>query len=148
MQLNGAEQVPHDLWAAADLPPLTWVERMTVVLHQFDLTFRIDADTKSIVIEPLPTDIHQEKDYAAGAKPEERLAEWQLRAPDATIELRGKRIFVRGTVEDHAALTAKPSMAPTTPPPSTGTQVYTLKVNGEPLNKVLPPLTRQLKLEL
>jgi hypothetical protein len=64
------------------------------------------------------------------------------------MELRGARIVVRGTVEDHAALTAKTTAAPAAPRSPEGTQVYTLKLNGEPLNKVLPALARQLKLEL
>jgi len=38
LRLSGLEQVPHDLWAAADLPPLALVDRMTLVAVQFDLT--------------------------------------------------------------------------------------------------------------
>ena len=37
------EAMPHDLWAAADLPPLTLVERLTLIAIQFDLVFKIAA---------------------------------------------------------------------------------------------------------
>lgn len=144
----GAEQIPHDLWAAAKLPPLTLVERLTVLLQQFDLTYRIGDDGGSIVLEPLPERVFIERDYAAGAKPEERLEEWRSRAPEAEIELRGKRIVVRGTVEEHAAMMATSRPKPRTPETPQSTDVYTLKVDGEPLNKILPPLAKQLRLEL
>jgi pyruvate/2-oxoglutarate dehydrogenase complex dihydrolipoamide acyltransferase (E2) component len=64
------------------------------------------------------------------------------------LELRGRRIVVRGTAEEHAAITSKEKPKPKPADPAGATQVYTLKVNGEPLNKVLPALARQLKLEL
>jgi hypothetical protein len=148
LEVVGAEQIPHDLWAAAKLPPLTLSDRLTLLLHQFDLTYRLGDDGASIILEPLPERVFIERDYAAGAKPEERLAEWRAKAPEAAMELRGKRIVVRGTVEEHAALAA-PEKTPTrTPESRPGNEVYTLKVNGEPLNKVLPPLAKQLRLEL
>lgn len=148
VEIVGAEQVPHDLWGAAELPPLTLVERLTVVLQQFDLTFRIGDDGQSIVLEPLPERVSIERDYAAGPQPEKRLAEWRDRAPEAELELRGRRIVVRGTVEEHAALASPDRPTPRTPQSLPGTQVYTLKVDGEPLDKVLPPLAKQLHLEL
>ena len=47
-------QVPADLWARADLPPLTLSERLTLLLAQFDLTYELSADGTSIRLVPLP----------------------------------------------------------------------------------------------
>lgn len=52
--VEGLEQVPHDLWAAADLPSLPLVDRLTLVAVQFDLTFRIAADGRSLELTPVP----------------------------------------------------------------------------------------------
>ncbi|HXT57480.1 MAG TPA: hypothetical protein VN699_02545, partial [Pirellulales bacterium] len=44
IEIAGLEQIPHDLWAAADLPPLSWTDRMTLIANEFDLTFRFDGE--------------------------------------------------------------------------------------------------------
>lgn len=51
------EAVPHDLWPAADLPPLSLAEQLTLLLAGFDLTFEISADGKGLRLVPMPTDI-------------------------------------------------------------------------------------------
>lgn len=51
--VRGAELVPHDLWPSAELPALTLVERLTLVLAQFDLTWRYEDEGRAIAIVPL-----------------------------------------------------------------------------------------------
>jgi len=53
------EKVPHDLWAAADLPPLSLVDRLTLIAIQFDLRIQIVGDGTRLKLEPLPEDIAQ-----------------------------------------------------------------------------------------
>ncbi len=43
VEVAGEDLVPHDLWAAADLPPLSWTDRLTLIAIQFDLTFAISG---------------------------------------------------------------------------------------------------------
>ena len=50
LTLEGLDRVPHDLWAAADLPPLSLVERLTLVANQFDLTFALSADGRTVTL--------------------------------------------------------------------------------------------------
>jgi hypothetical protein len=57
VRIEGEDRVPHDLLAAADLPALALVDRLTLLLFQFDLTFEITGDGKGIRIVPLPEDI-------------------------------------------------------------------------------------------
>jgi len=53
-QLLGLEKVPHDLWAAADLPPMPLTDRVTLLANQFDLTFSIAPDGRSLQLVPVP----------------------------------------------------------------------------------------------
>src|SRR6185369_10390717 len=45
----------HDLWPAYDLPPLTLVERLTVVLAGFGQTYQV-TDGGQVRIIPIPQD--------------------------------------------------------------------------------------------
>lgn len=54
LEITGLEQVPHDLWAGAALPSLPLVDRITLVAVQFDLTFSIAADGRSLRLTPIP----------------------------------------------------------------------------------------------
>jgi hypothetical protein len=54
LTLTNAQLVPHDLWAAADLPPLSLADRLTLVAFQFDLGVRAAADGSRLELFPLP----------------------------------------------------------------------------------------------
>jgi hypothetical protein len=47
-------RIPHDLWAAADLPPLSLVDRLVLIASQFDLTFKINAEGTILELVPVP----------------------------------------------------------------------------------------------
>lgn len=70
LPLLGQEKVPHDLWAAADLPPMSLVDRITLVAAQFDLTFSIAPDGRSLRLVPIPEQLPAAKaDNTMAAKP-------------------------------------------------------------------------------
>ncbi|NQT16771.1 MAG: hypothetical protein HQ582_28700, partial [Planctomycetes bacterium] len=50
IEIAGQEFVPHDLWAGADLPPLSFIEQLTLIAGQFDLTFQIAADGAAVAL--------------------------------------------------------------------------------------------------
>jgi hypothetical protein len=50
------EAVPHDLWPAADLPPLSLAEQLTLLLAGFDLTFEVSSDGRQLRFVPLSID--------------------------------------------------------------------------------------------
>jgi hypothetical protein len=41
VEVVGLQRVPHDLWAAADLPPMSLIDRLALIGVQFDLAFKI-----------------------------------------------------------------------------------------------------------
>jgi len=54
LEVVGLEQVPHDLWAAADLPPLALADRLTLIAVQFDLTFQVTDGGRRLRLVPIP----------------------------------------------------------------------------------------------
>jgi len=52
ISVRGSELVPHDLWTAAELPPLTLVERLTLLLAPFDLSWSFEEEGRAIKIVP------------------------------------------------------------------------------------------------
>ncbi len=80
-----SQSVPADLWAHADLPPLTLPQRFTLLLAQFDLTYEFSADGRSIRIVPIPENLQIEtaaespRDKPAAVKPGHRIVMGEAR---------------------------------------------------------------------
>lgn len=51
LRLDGNGRIPHDLWAQGRVDNQPWNERTALVLAQFDLTWSLGRDGKSLVIE-------------------------------------------------------------------------------------------------
>lgn len=104
-RLAGLEQVPHDLWPAANLPPLTLLERVFLVAVQFDLTLQFDEVQRCLALVPRPREVAIERDYLGGPNAPAVVERWQQRVPDARFEIvDGHAIRVRGRFEDHQQL--------------------------------------------
>jgi hypothetical protein len=146
VDVSGIDKIPHDLWPAADLPPLSWTDRLTLVANEFDLTFRIDDDGRKIELIPVPESVVLERSYPGGRNPQELAERWRREAADAEIKVEGDKVVVRGRAEDHEALTAAKPRPQT--PAAGGTEVYTLAVRDQPLGPVLEELKQRLGLEL
>ncbi len=56
LKITGLEKVPHDLWAAADLPPISLVDRLTLIAIQFDLTFAVADGGRRLKLVTLPSE--------------------------------------------------------------------------------------------
>ncbi|MFZ5831538.1 MAG: hypothetical protein ACOY3P_15750 [Planctomycetota bacterium] len=106
-RFSNLEQVPHDLWAAAQLPPLTLADRVTLVAAQFDLTFRFAAPAV-LTLEPIAKEIAIERRYHGGPSPTLAAAQLRQLAPRASIHVDGARLVVRGRLEDHEQIAAGP----------------------------------------
>jgi hypothetical protein len=52
LELVGLDRVPHDLWAAADLSPMTLVDRLSLIAVQFDLGFQIGSNGRRLELVP------------------------------------------------------------------------------------------------
>lgn len=150
--VRGADRVPHDLWAAADLPPLSLVDRLTLILIQFDLTFEVGPDGKTVSLVPLPEEIALARDYPGGPAPKATAERYALLAPEAQVEVIGERVHVKGLLEAHERI-ASAGRSPRPPTPgsaqgSLGDKRFTLRVTEKPVGTVLEALAQELKLDL
>jgi hypothetical protein len=59
LKITGLELVPHDLWAAADLPRLTLADRLSLIAVQFDLALKISDRGNRIELLPLSAELRR-----------------------------------------------------------------------------------------
>ncbi len=148
--------VPHDLWAAGELPAMSLTERLTLILHQFDLTFQVASDARRVAIRPVPPDVAVVRDYPGGSKSETLAEKWRATRPNCEFRITGNRIHVRGLIEDHEVIEemrtsgGKQAAGPRAnrKPDLPLKQVFTAEVPNQPLGDVLSHFAGQLGLEL
>ncbi len=63
LRVQSADRLPHDLWAANDLPAISLAEALTLVLIQYDLTFRLDPTGTTVELIPIPEKVAMEKKW-------------------------------------------------------------------------------------
>jgi hypothetical protein len=160
VEILGVEQIPHDLWAGADLPTMSFAERVTLIVGQFDLTFRVNASGESITLIPVPAHVAVVRGHPGGTHPAELARQWQELLPDCRVELSGDRIVVEARVEEHERLVgaSRPKSTGESRVASKGGTSsgrtakketrYTLRVARGALGPVMEQLAKQLKLDL
>ena len=146
MRVEGIEQIPHDLWPAVDLPALPWTDRMTLVLTGFDRTFRFSDDGATVQLIPMDRPQLSVRTFPVSS-PSMRVE--VLSGDFPGLEVVGRQATYRGTDEEHAMLQrllrgqaetgrAKPSRP----------QVYTLKVDNQPVGAILKTLEQKMGVQL
>jgi hypothetical protein len=160
MQLRGwriaqAERIPHDLWPAGTLPPLSGVEQLTVLLIGFDLTFTVNAATRTLEIVPLGT-VTIERRYPLASRQRGEADLLLQEFPTDVVRVDGSSVVVVGRVEDHERVREllserpsqprdEPSPSPAKSPSSPTNQVYTLRVQEQQVGVILQQLAERLK---
>lgn len=151
--IENPQLVPHDLWPAASLPPMTLIQRLTLALAGFDLTLEVAGDGSALVLLPVGERTTIVRAYVVGPTAETIAARLRPFLPGATIRALRDQIVVRGRVEDHrrvaAFLAGRPverSVTRRTTKP--GVKAYTLTVENKPLGPVVRQLVEQLGYEL
>jgi hypothetical protein len=146
-RLVGLETVPHDLWAGAELPPLALVDRLTLIVAQFDLTLRIGAEGKEVTLARLPERVAIVRRYPGRGKADDLIKQWSALAPDARFKIVAGDVYVQGLVEEHERI-ARPDLSPPAGSnrtvPSGEEKRYTLRVSQKPLGPVLEQLASGL----
>jgi hypothetical protein len=154
VKIAGMEQVPHDLWAAASLPPLTWIDRVTLITNQFDLTFETSDGGRQIRLTPVPKTVALVRNYPGGSNPAAVARRYESLVPDAQVKVVGDRVYVRGRLEDHDRITS-PLRSVThadrktqSPVPGAKVLIRSLTIQEQPVGPVLSQLAAKLKFEL
>jgi hypothetical protein len=99
--VENAEIIPHDLWPAVSLPPLPWVDRLSLFLAGFGLTFEITGRGNSVRLVEMPVAAVLEKSYTPRSLPEATAAQLRKTVPDAKIRVEQGKLVVAGSQEDH-----------------------------------------------
>jgi hypothetical protein len=163
LPIVGLERVPHDLWAAAELPPLPLIDRLTLLLGQFDLSFQVSPDGDSITLAPLPARVAIVRSYSGGADAEQLAAKWAAAAPQCEVWASDGMVYVRGLLEDQERIAGlnRPAGRSSSRPPKTvarppakvrkaapGETLYTVSGTKGPLRVLLEQLAGKMQLEL
>ena len=98
VEISGADKIPHDLWPAADWPPLAWIDRLTLVAAQFDLTFRVDKNGKRVELVPLPDKAILSRTYEVPRDAAAVARRWAKEVPGAASHRREKQDSPRRSV--------------------------------------------------
>ncbi len=101
LSVEGIDQVPHDLWAAAALPETTAIEGLTLILAQYELTFAWLKQGGGIQIEPVPGRVTMEKahDPPRGVAAAAAIKRWKVEIPELEARIENGKIVVVGTDE-------------------------------------------------
>jgi hypothetical protein len=153
IEWRGSEQIPHDLWALGDLPPMPWADRATIILAGFGMTFRVAADgnTAEITPWPEPSKIAYQKRYPAGAEAQSLARRIGEQFTQTRVIAQDRDLVVTGLYEDHLAIerllpgSAKPKRTVTRV--TTTEERHSLSVKDVPLRKLLAYLHEKLKLQ-
>lgn len=146
---NLERAVPHDLWPAAEWPPLPWSDRLSLLLAGFDLTFAVDAATGQVELLPLPESPKLEKSIAVKGNAAQVAADWADKFPQAEVRVAGARLAVRARFEDievmeRVARGERVERARVVAGPSE----FTLTVENQPAGAIVRHIAKQLKLTL
>src|SRR5262249_16839508 len=99
--VENADVIPHDLWPAVSLPPLPWVDRLSLLVAGFGLTFEITSQGKNVRLVTLPNSAALEKTYTPRGLVESAAAELRRMVPTAAIRVDHGKLLVAASQEEH-----------------------------------------------
>ncbi len=151
IQVEGLEGISHDLWPAVDLPRMTFVQQMTLLLAGFDLTFTFQDGGQRIKLVPLPDRAVVQRDYALRSSTSEIVDELRRQLPNARFALRSGRLLAEATVEEHESIrrlvSGRPAAKTANKPPLAGEKRYKLTIKEQPVGGVAKALAKNLARE-
>lgn len=103
MTIRNPEAIPHDVWAAGDLPPLDLAEAATVILNQFDLTFTLTAEPLEMTIVAVNPD--EQFEHAHPVSRTDQPAARQLlleQFPDLKVRWSGSAVTFTASLQQHS----------------------------------------------
>lgn len=152
LQVDGLEQVPHDLWPQVDLPPLNFPQAMSLILAGFGLTFDYAPEGSSIRLHALPAEASITRRIPTRGSPALIAAEIRRRFPGVQFTIEGGHLVVDSTIEvaDAIRRLLDGSSARPKPPPAAAKaeKRYTLRKTTAPLGAVADAVAKQAGLEL
>jgi hypothetical protein len=151
VRVQNPEVIPLDLWPAVRLPPLTWSDRMTLLLAGFGLTFEIDSRGQSLQLITAPANALLEKRYSPRGPAIDLAAQLRQLLPQTTVRVDQGQVLVGARAEDHERveqLLSGQSVRTSKTVKAGSQKVYTLKVENESAGNVVKTVAGYLGKEL
>jgi len=162
--VTNPEEILHDLWPAGALPPMTVVDRLTLVLFQFDQTFELSESGK-VKIMPIPDSVETGRQFYVGPRARILAQQWQGMFPDCRVSVVGDDVIVQGPREALDRLSELLKVERTTKPPGGSRESttssspaaagdpfsqrrFTVREGRGTLEGVIQQLAQQLNLEM
>jgi hypothetical protein len=148
--VKNAEAIPHDLWPAVSLPPLPWLDRLTLLVVGFGLTFEIDDRGTTVRLIPQPNSVAIEKRYRPSGGAAELAPQLRRLLPDAQVRVEKEQLVIAAAEEDHdkiQRLLAGQTVRGGKSTKAAAEKLYSLQSN-EPAGKVLRKVAESLGKEL
>lgn len=139
--------LPHDLWAATDLPELTFPEQATLLLAGFDTSFRYGKSGRKVLLARFPRSVSIERRYKA-TDPQAKADEIRSEFPQAFVEVNEgtNEVVVRSLLEDHEKISDSPGSRPVKRNPLAEKR-HKLTLKNLPVAKVLKSLAAKFEME-
>jgi hypothetical protein len=137
LSIDGRLRIPHDLWPARDLPPLTLIERLSLILAGFDLTYTIGHAGDQVQIVAKPDEVALVRSYTPRRDLQGALDELAELFPTVQVQRAGRRLRVSGLYEEHMLIERWLRGESLDQALVGGVTRYTLTIQNQPLGAVL-----------
>lgn len=146
-----SEQVVHDLWPGGQLPDLTLVARLSLVLAGFDASFEIQPDGSARVV-PMPPRPQLTRRYPLPAARRGAVESLRQSFPQAQLSWRRGELTATGSIELHEQieqLMQPTRAAPATrrPEPRGAQKLYQLQVRQQTIAAIVQQIETSLGLQ-
>jgi hypothetical protein len=148
MQVAMPESIPHDLWAAGELPPMPLAHRLAILLAGFNRAFTMAGDPPRMSLLPMPEEVTLRRVYRKSVSTAnfQRIRDF---FPDLQVTRSAKELTAVGRQEDHRQLARLlRGEQVTTPKPGPVNKRYRLKVEQGTIRQILEEIARQDGLQL
>jgi hypothetical protein len=152
IKLSNSQVLPHDLWAARDLQPMSLADRAVLLLIGFNMTCEISRNGRTCHIVPIEKPVLITVTHDAGNKARQVMAAFKENR-GVEIQRSGRQLTITGRWEDQqqaieiiaGKTLAKPGG---NLPQRVLEQRFSLKLENQPVGKVIDQLAGQLGLNV
>jgi len=149
IEVHDAEKhLPHDLWPEVQLPPVSFVDGLSLVLAGFGKAFVWEDGGHAVRLIDMPGRVETTERYEIGPSSAALAEQLQRMLPDAQVKVEGGVVIVRASAQAHQEIRRAIAAAHAPAQPSEGRKVYTLKVENAPAGAILKSLAQQPEVNL
>lgn len=143
------DQVPHDLWAAGNLPALPLTDRISLLLAGFDLTFEIAKDGSAIRLASIPAEVVIERRYSPTGTLNSAATTIATAFPDVIVKKSGAQLDITGRLETHELIERMIRGEPARRTETTASSKrFDLRVENQPVGAIIKAIADREALQL